>query len=119
MVSTRQRKQATRSTRERARPAPKRFYEQALDEAEGTDLAGAREVDGLDEEIALLRVRLRSLLSERPEDLTLMFKGVELLTKAVSARYRMSKGDRNELSESLAKVVRGMERTFPEEAGDV
>ena len=118
MVTARQRKQAPASRRKTERPAPRRFYEQALDEAETTELEGAKQVEGLDDEIALLRLRLRSLLSERPEDLTLMFKGVELLTKAVSARYRMSKGDKNELSESLATVIRSMERTFPEEGVD-
>jgi hypothetical protein len=97
---------------------PKRFYEQALTEAESTDLESARAIEGLDDEVALLRLRLRSLLAGRPEDLTLMFKGVELLTKAVSARYRMSKGERSEVSESLRELITSMQGA-DEEVADV
>jgi len=109
VVTARQRKQAPASRRRTERPASKRFYEQALDEAETTELEGAKQVEGLDDEIALLRLRLGSLLSERPEDLTLMFKGVELLTRVVSARYRMSKGDRGEVSESLRELIASLQ----------
>ena len=55
---------------------PMRFYTQALTEAERSDLPLALEVDGVDQEIAVLRLRLRSMLEERPDDLTLMFKGI-------------------------------------------
>ena len=38
-----------------------------------------------------------------------MFKGVELLTRVVSARYRMSKGDRGEVSESLRELIASLQ----------
>ena len=50
MVTARQRKQAPASRRRTERPASKRFYEQALDEAETTELEGAKQVEGLDDE---------------------------------------------------------------------
>ena len=40
--------------------APRGFYAEALSEAERADLGRGDEVEGVDEEIALLRLRLRS-----------------------------------------------------------
>lgn len=91
--------------RGRRRPNPRLFYEQALTEAECFDLETARQVEGLDEEIALLRLRLRRALKEHPEDMQLMTKGIELLVKAVAARYRLSPKARRDLADNLAAVV--------------
>ncbi len=79
-----------------------RFYEGVLNDAEQSDFPSALEIAGLDEELALLRLRLRTALAERPEDLPLMFKGVELLVRLVAARYRLSKGDQGDLAETFA-----------------
>jgi hypothetical protein len=84
------------------------FYGSALEAAERIALEQAAEVEGLDEEIAVLRVKLRDVLQRQPEDLPLMLRGIELLVKAVSARYRLSKEAEGDLSESIAGVVRGV-----------
>lgn len=94
----------------RARP-PKRardFYGSALDAAERIELEAASEIDGLDNEIALLRLKLRQVLAERPTDLPLMLRGIDLLVRAVSARYRLSKKAERDLADSLANVLRGV-----------
>jgi hypothetical protein len=88
-----------------ARPTPKRFYSRALTAAERADLPVALEIDGIDEELAILRLRLRQALEERPEDLPLMFRGIELIAKAVAARYRLSKGDKADLETTLQSVL--------------
>ena len=82
------------------------FYQEALSEAERWEWA--RQMEGLDEEIALLRVRLKEALEERPEDMQLIAKGVDLLVKAVAAKYRLSPKAQRELSDSIAGVVRGI-----------
>jgi hypothetical protein len=82
------------------------FYQEALSEAEKWEQA--REMEGLDEEVALLRVRLKDALEERPEDTQLIAKGVDLLVKAVAAKYRLSPKAQRELSDSIAGVVRGI-----------
>jgi len=82
------------------------FYQEALSEAERWERA--RQMEGLDEEIALLRVRLKEALEERPEDMQLIAKGVDLLVKAVAAKYRLSPKAQRELSDSIAGVVRGI-----------
>ena len=83
------------------------FYESALNEAERGSLKEAGEIVGLDEEIAVLRVKLLSALDEHPDDLPLMLRGIGLLVKAVSARYRLSKQAEDDLAASLAGVIRG------------
>ena len=66
----------------------KGFYRKSLTEAEKWERA--RQMEGLDEEIALLRVMLKEALEERPQDMQLIAKGVDLLVKAVAAKYRLS-----------------------------
>ena len=84
------------------------FYRSALDEAEQLALDEAKKLDGLDEEIDLLRVKLWSAVKKRPDDLPLMLRGIALLVKAVSARYRLSKQAEDDLADSLAGVIRGV-----------
>ena len=82
------------------------FYQESLSEAERWERA--RQMEGLDEEVALLRVRLKEALEERPQDMQLIAKGVDLLVKAVAAKYRLSPKAQRELSDSIAGVVRGI-----------
>ncbi len=81
------------------------FYGSALKAAEQIDLKEAAGVEGLDEEIAVLRVKLRGALAERPDDLALMLRGIELLVKAVSARYRLSKDEEDEITNNMENMV--------------
>ena len=78
-----------------------------MDEAEGNLLQDARKIEGLDEEIAVLRVKLRTAVDDHAENLPLMFRGIGLLVKAVSARYRLSKQSEADLSDSLDRVIQG------------
>lgn len=95
------------------------FYGSALDAAERIELAEAAEVEGLDKEIAVLRMKLREVLVKRPEELQLMLRGIELLVKAVSARYRLSPDAEEDLAGSIAGVVRGVgELLLPERTAD-
>jgi hypothetical protein len=82
------------------------FYRESLSEAERWERA--RQMEGLDEEVALLRVRLKEALEERPQDMQLIAKGVDLLVKAVAAKYRLSPKAQRDLSDSIAGVVRGI-----------
>lgn len=92
-----------------------RFYDEALSEAERLDLESAREMEGLDEEIALLRLQLKRALEDDPQNLQLMIKGMELLVRAVSARYRLSQEAQKDLSDSIVGVIEGIgTQLFPE-----
>ena len=83
------------------------FYGSALDEAERALLDDARKMHGLDEEIAVLRVKLRSAVDKHEENLPLRLRGIGLLVTAVSARYRLSKQEKANLADSLDSVIRG------------
>ena len=84
------------------------FYGSALNEAERIALPYAEDIEGIDSEIAVLRVKLRTALDKNEENLPLMLRGIELLVKAVSARYRLSKQAEENLSDSLGGVLRGV-----------
>ena len=86
------------------------FYAEALSKAERLRLSKARKVEGVDEEIALLRMKLHQLLEEHPDKVDLLFKGVNLLLRAVVARYRLSPKAGDDLYQSIVGVLNGVGR---------
>ena len=93
-------------TRKDAAKAEKHgFYGQALDEAERLELEEARGIEGLDEEIAVLRVKLRELMVTEPERFDLHLKVANTIAKLVKTRYNISKEQRKSLKEAIAKVL--------------
>lgn len=84
------------------------FYRDALTEAEQVLLPEAMEMEGLDEEIALLRLKLQQAIMERPEDLDLLIKGVSLLVRAVATQYRLSPKAKDDLMDSVIGVLDGI-----------
>jgi hypothetical protein len=104
---------ASKAKPKAARPTPKRFYARALSEAERADLPVALEVEGMEEELAVLRLRLRSAIEAHPEDLPLMFRGIELIARAVAARYRLPKGAQGDLTQHLVAALDKVEEMLP------
>ena len=99
------------------RPSPRRssrkaseydFYASAVSEAERLWLDEAQELQGLDGEIALLRTRLLRLAQDQPEDTALLFRGLELLVKAVAAKYRLSSKSTEDLSTAIEEVLKSI-----------
>ena len=81
------------------------FYASALSRAERIELKKAAKVKGLDQEIALLRTKLRTTIEDKPENLPLMLQGFEQLVKVVSARYRLPKRAEEELDQSVKRLL--------------
>lgn len=81
------------------------FYGKALDEAEKLVLEEARSIDGLDEEIALLRVELRDLVENSPERLDLHLKVATTIARLVGIRYNISKDQKKSLREAITRVL--------------
>ena len=100
--------QAVAAAARHARATARNFYRQALDQAERLDLDRAQEIEGLDDEIALMRVRLKRATEERPRDVQLLMKGLEILVRAVGARYRLSPKSRKDLAENLAATLNSL-----------
>jgi len=82
------------------------FYHDGLSKAERVDLERAAEVENLDEEIAVLRVRLKTALKERPEDYALLVRGIGMLTRAVATQYRLSPRASKDLATAWATCSR-------------
>lgn len=99
-------KREGKKTAPTAKRAKKGFYAEALSEAEQVRLPEAREIEGLDEEIALLRVKLSGALAEHPDNMPLMLRAVELLVRAVAAKYRLSKSSQENLAEAINGVLK-------------
>ena len=90
------------------RVSARNFYRKSLDRAERLDLEQAQEIEGLDDEIALMRVRLKRAVEQHPEDVQLLVKGLDILVRAVGARYRLSPKSRKDLAENLAAALNSL-----------
>jgi hypothetical protein len=80
------------------------FYSQALNEAEKLELEEARSIDGIDEEIAILRVKLRELIVAEPERFDLHLRLATTIARLVTTRYNISKEQKKWLREAITKV---------------
>ena len=93
------------------------FYADVLSEASRARLEKARELEGINEEIALLRVKLRDVMAENPNKTELMYKGIDTLMKAVATRYKLSPKSKDDLNDSIVGVINGIGRELWPEAG--
>jgi hypothetical protein len=82
------------------------FYAKVMDEADQLDFELASGVEGFDDEIALLRVKIRSLLENDPENIKLILKATESLVRLVKAKYNISKEQKQGLKEAIGNVLR-------------
>jgi hypothetical protein len=82
------------------------FYVKVLDEAEQLDFELASGVEGIDDEIALLRVKIKSLLESEPENIRLIMQATNALERLVRTRYKIGKEQRKGLKEAIGNVLR-------------
>jgi len=82
------------------------FYARVLDEAERLDFELASGVEGIDDEIALLRVKIKSLLENEPENIRLIMQVTNALDRLVRTRYSISKEQRKGLKEAIGNVLK-------------
>ena len=84
------------------------FYSKVLDEAERLDFELAAGVEGIDDEIALLRVEIKSILEleHNPEDVKLIIQATNALERLIRTRYKITKEQRKGLKEAIGNVIR-------------
>lgn len=109
---------STLSTSSTPDAAPRSFYEPSLTDEERRGFPEALRVEGLDQEIAVLRVRLRSVMEEYPERFDLQLQAVRLLVKAVAVKYRLSQKSEDDLYQNMLGVLRGIGGVIWPEAFD-
>jgi uncharacterized protein YjcR len=98
---------------ERKRGAPKGnqnarkhgFYSKVLDEAEQLDFELATSVEGIDDEIALLRVKIKSILENDPENIRLIMEATNTLARLIRTRYNITKEQKKGLKEAIGNVL--------------
>ncbi len=82
------------------------FYSKVLDEAEQLDFELASGVEGIDDEIVLLRVKIKSILENDPENIRLIMQATNALERLIRTRYKISKEQRKGLKEAIGNVLR-------------
>jgi hypothetical protein len=95
-------KMRRKDTAKRRKPG---FYSKALAEAEKLELEEARGIEGIDEEIAILRVKLRELISAKPERFDLQLKVATAIARLVTTRYNITKEQKKSLKEAVTRVL--------------
>jgi hypothetical protein len=70
--------QKKRITRNKKDSLKTEYYSRALDEAEKLDFEIAAGVEGIDDEIALLRVKIKSLMEKDPENIKLILRATNM-----------------------------------------
>jgi len=82
------------------------FYSKVMDEVEQADFEEAREVDGIDEEIALLRVKIKSLVEYDPQNVHLIMQAVDSIRKLVRTKFSIGKNDKKGLLDAVSNVLK-------------
>ncbi len=82
------------------------FYSRVLDEAEKLDFELAADVNGIDDEIALLRVKIKSILEHDPENVRLIMQVTNALERLIMARYKITREHRKGLKEAIGNVFK-------------
>ena len=88
-------------------PTRSSFYDSALEATDRHDFHVAREVEGLGDEVALLRLQLRRALADRDGDVDpkVLQSGVRLLVQALLAQHRLSPKQAEHLGDAVANVL--------------
>ena len=81
------------------------FYSKVLTHEKKLQLKDAVGVDGLDQEIALLRLKFRELVSAEDQDSRLINQTAETLAKLYHIKYSLSRNDSTKLKEAVASVL--------------
>ena len=81
------------------------FYEHALDADDRDAFEDAHRVDGLDDEVALLRLQVRRLIEEGNPDPKVLQSGIRLLIQVLAARHRLSGAQAEGLGNAAANLL--------------
>jgi hypothetical protein len=92
------------SKSERGKPK-QGFYSHALTEAEKLLMEEAFELQGLDQEIVLLRLKLAELVENHPGRIDLQLTAANAIARLVKIRYQISKEQKNSLKEAISRVL--------------
>jgi len=81
------------------------FYSRVLSEAEQVELESASQVEGIDQEIAFLRLKLKQLADQHPERLDLQLEAANTIARLIRTHYQITKQQKKTLRDSIQKVL--------------
>lgn len=81
------------------------FYARALSAADREAFEDAHDIEGLADEVALLRLQIRRLLEEEPVDVKVVQSGMRLLVQTLVAEQRLSGRQAEGLGEAAAQLI--------------
>jgi hypothetical protein len=91
----------------RRSPEKAGYYAQVLDEAERLDYELATGVNGIDDEIALLRVEIKKAIAGGDvSNLRLLVNATNALERLIRTRYQITREQRKGLKEAISNVLR-------------
>lgn len=86
------------------------FYARIPDSKVSRYAAQARKIEGLDEEIALLRAKFRAILENDkeslPENAKIYLQAIDTLARVLKTRNNLLKTDKQDLKEGLTNIIR-------------
>jgi len=82
------------------------FYSRTLSPEEQEDFELATAVQGIDEEIALLRVKIKSIVTHDPGNVKLITQAINALERLIRTKYSLKKEDKQGLMEAIASVLK-------------
>ena len=82
------------------------FYSKVMDEAEKADFEEAIEVDGIDEEIALLRVKIKSLVQHDTHNIRLIMHAIDSIGRLIRTKFSIGKNDKKGLLDAVGNVLK-------------
>ncbi len=84
---------------------PKRSpYTDVLDEVEQYDFELFRDIQGIDDEVTLLRVKIKKILANDPENVRLLADMIVKLAQLAKIKYGLTPEHHNKLLEGAANV---------------
>lgn len=84
------------------------FYSKILDEAERLELEQAQDLEGLDAEIAVLRVKIQSLLEKDPDNVKLLLVATGTLARLLRTKYSLDKTQGKGLKDAISAVIKDL-----------
>jgi hypothetical protein len=81
------------------------FYSKVLPRNEKRGMKFAAGLEGIDQEIAVLRIKFRSLLAQDGQNLRLINQTVSTLARMYTIKYSFSRNDSSKLKEAVSAVL--------------
>jgi hypothetical protein len=84
------------------------FYAKVLTEAEQLDLEVASGIEGIDDEIDLLRVKIKSCLMEDPDNIAVILEATGALARLIKVKYNLDSKQGKGVKDAIVDVVKDL-----------